>query len=70
MLTSNSKEMTERIWKLWEKDVLENGVSREELDEWYRTCQRTDYPVPPGHWFRWLKEAGFVYCNLFIFVLY
>jgi len=64
MLTGESPKATEKIWRLWERDVLQNGVTREELDDWYRTHHGSDHPVSPSFWLRWLQEAGFWHCKL------
>lgn len=67
MLDGETQELRQRIWKMWEQDVLENGVSSAELEEWCTTCHKTDYPVPSSLWFRWLKETGFTYYDLIWF---
>lgn len=59
MLIGDTPEETEKMWKNWEKDVLNNGVTREELEEWYRTGHGTDYPVSVSEWLKWLREVGF-----------
>jgi SAM-dependent methyltransferase len=64
MLTNDSLESSERIWKCWEQDVLQNGTSREELDDWSRTHHGSDHPVPPGLWLEWLQDLGFKHCEL------
>jgi SAM-dependent methyltransferase len=64
MLTSDSPQSTEKIWKRWERDVLQNGITREELDNWNKTHHGSDHPVPPSLWLKWLQEVGFEYCEL------
>ena len=64
MLTSESPESTEKIWKRWERDIIKNGVTREELDEWYKTYHRSDHPVPSSLWLKSLEELGFKNCEL------
>jgi tRNA (cmo5U34)-methyltransferase len=64
MMTSESAESTERIWNHWENDVLQGGVSREELDDWRRTHHGADHPVLPSLWLEWLRKLGFRPCEL------
>jgi len=64
MLTSDSAKAAEETWKRWERDVIQNGVSREELEEWCRTHHRSDHPVPYILWLKWLHELGFKHCKL------
>ncbi len=64
MLTGESPKATEKIWRLWEQDVLQNGVTREELDDWYRTHHSGDHPVPQSFWLKSLQETGFEHCKL------
>lgn len=59
MLIGDTPEETEKIWRNWEKEVLNNGVTPEELEEWYRTNHGTDYPVSVNQWLKWLEEVGF-----------
>ena len=64
MLASDSATAAEEIWKRWERDVIQNGTSREEIDDWYRTHHRSDHPVPCILWLKWLHELGFKHCDL------
>ena len=63
MLNGKSPAVTKRIWKCWEQDVLQAGVTQEELDEWYGTNHASDHPVPPNKWLEWLKKLGFTNCE-------
>lgn len=64
MLTSDSPQFAKKIWKRWERDVLQNGITREELDNWYKTHHGSDNPVPPSLWLKWLQEVGFKSCEV------
>jgi SAM-dependent methyltransferase len=59
MLSDHSKEISQKIWKRWEKDVLANEGSQEEIDEWYRTAHLTDHPMTAKRWLSLLGEVGF-----------
>jgi len=64
MLTSHSPGSRIDIWKLWENDVLRNGVTHQELNDWYDNHHSCDYAVPLDCWLKWLEEVGFRYCTL------
>jgi len=64
MIRDEPKEKADYTFKKWERDVLCNGVSQEEFDEWQRTCHKSDYPIPASLWLKWLKEIGFLHSRL------
>ena len=64
MLAGDAATAAEEIWKRWERDVIQNGVSRKELDEWYKTHHQSDHPVSCTSWLKWLHESGFKHCDL------
>ena len=64
MIRDEPRESADYIFSKWERDVLCNGVSQEEFDEWQRTCHKSDYPIPASLWMKWLKEIGFLYSRL------
>ncbi len=59
MLTTDSRGSREKIRSLWERDVIENGVSRQELDEWQALNKMNRPAVAPRQWLSCLKKAGF-----------
>jgi len=63
MLTTDSRESREKIQSKRERDVIENGVSREELEEWQALNKKNRPAVPPRHWLSCLKKAGFENCD-------
>jgi SAM-dependent methyltransferase len=62
-LTTESRESREKILSLCERDVIENGVSREELDEWLALNKKKRPAVTPRHWLSCLKMVGFENCD-------
>ncbi len=63
MLTTESRESREKIRSKWERDVIENGVSREELEEWQTLNKKNRPAVAPRHWLSCLKKVGFENCD-------
>ena len=58
------RESNERIWKCWEQDALENGVSSREIREWHKDYFPAGLRASPTQWLGWLKEARFNRCEL------